>query len=308
MRTLVRFFFLPCAAALMLSCGSGEDFQDATLSEAMSGAIQSKTNAYRIATPQVDAVKGDHALLREGRSVHILAGDQFETLWQELEGNDFTLLVKKWANPYPHLRLLGYEMNGEEHLTDWVLAESELPLIIDHQLYDITFFEVVAVDEWGETVPRELVDGKIWTRAAVTSEVVEAEELEEMEAEADTAAVEDAAPEDMEEPLEEDEAPVEGEETEEDTTLVLQRVELADEERIHHRFTVAFGDFRFDVQPIGESSVELLLLGLEAGEKDFGIGGYITEIYPRRTAAETGSAGGFRIEVFDFGGKYVLLR
>ncbi len=73
-------------------------------------------------------------------------------------------------------------------------------------------------------------------------------------------------------------------------------------------YYVMVGGKKFELLPMDEDGVMLLLEGHEASGRRFGIGGYITELYPRREAESSGVAGRFQLEVFDFGGKYVLLR
>ncbi len=60
-------------------------------------------------------------------------------------------------------------MNGEIIDAQWVIAESELPLVVDHRLYDISFYEKVDLTTWEEIVPREMVDKKIWVKGGVES-------------------------------------------------------------------------------------------------------------------------------------------
>jgi len=186
MRSLAVLLALPLAL-LTLSCGGGEKFVDAGLADAMSGAIPSKTDTYRLTSPEVLAVKGDFALLREGMAYQILTADGFEEIYPTLEGNPFKLLVRKWRNPYPHLRLEGYEL-GEERLdTKWVLGESDLPTLVEHRLYDVSLYEAVDPAAWAGKLPADIAGKKIWMPAEVeflgTEEVVE----ERAPAVADTA-------------------------------------------------------------------------------------------------------------------------
>ncbi len=66
--------------------GGGEKYEDASLADAMGGAVLSKTDTYRIASPEVVAVKGGFALLKDGRTVQILAADRLYRYWAEFEG------------------------------------------------------------------------------------------------------------------------------------------------------------------------------------------------------------------------------
>ncbi|MFH1278527.1 MAG: hypothetical protein ABIK65_09125 [Candidatus Eisenbacteria bacterium] len=280
-------------AALTLSCGvlgGGEKYEDATLADAMSGAAPSKTDTYRLASPEVIAVKGGFALLKDGRTIQILAADRLYRYWPDLEGREFHLLVKKWPNPFPHLRLDGYELNGERIDTQWVIAESELPLLVDHRLYDTSFYEKSDVTGWAKTVPRDVVDKKIWVNGGVES--IPGIEVAEKEEAAPAGAIDMA----------------EGEEAVEDTE-VARGVSAYDADRgPSDVYFILVGGKKLELLPMEEDGVMLLLEGHEAEGRAFGIGGYITELYPKREAEKSGVTGRFQLEVFDFGGKYVLLR
>lgn len=298
MRRFARLTAL-LAVALTLSCGlfgGGEKYEDATLADAMSGAVPSKTNTYRLTTPNVVAVRGGFALLKDGHTVQILSADGFSKLWPQLEGRDFRLLVRKWPNPYPHLRMHAYELNGEQTDVQWVLAESELPLVVDHRLYDTSFYEKPDVAAWATAMPRDLVDKKIW----LTAENIQSFPIEVAPVAAETTAT--AVP-----TLGADEKAV-VEEALEDTEMVAGGHAVDEDASPLRRYVIAVGEKRFELLPVRETGVRLLLEGHEAEGTSFGLGGYVTELYPKRQAESTGLAGRFQLEVFDFGGKYVLQR
>lgn len=292
--------------SLTLSCGlfgGGEKYEDASLADAMSGAVPSSTNTYRLASPDVVAVQGGFALLQEGRTVQILAADRLYRYWPELEGRDFHLLVQKWPNPYPHLRLKGYELNGEQVETQWVIAESELPLVAGHRLYDISFYEKTDVSGWAEAVvPRDLVDVKVWLTGRVESipGTVAAAMDSAVPGGGGTAAAGVAAAGTIDD--------AEGEEAVVDTEVVKGGAAYDVDRGPNDVYFVIVGGKKFELLPVNEDGVMLLLEGLEAAGREFGFGGYITELYPRRQVQSTGVAGRFQLEVFDFGDKYVLLR
>ena len=289
-----------------LSCGilgGGEKYEDATLADAMSGAVRSGSNAYRLASPTIAVIQGDYALLREGRTVQILAADDFDEIGPGLEGKDFYLCVKKWASPYPHLRLQQIEMDGEKSETQWVLAESELPMLVDHQLYDTSTFQKIDVSGWEGDVPRELVDEKIWLSVKVRSVQVEREEVEVT---GETAG--EPADEMVNEITEIDEELAAELAEESDTMLAILGETEEEESGLVDIFYITVGGAEFEMLPLQEDGVMLLLKGQEAENRSFGLGGYITELYPRREAEQTGVTGRFQMHIFDFGGKYVLLR
>jgi hypothetical protein len=261
----------------------------------MSGAVLSKTNTFRLATPNIVVAQGDYALLRDGHTLQVMAADDFDEIYPDLEGQDFKLLVRKWPNPYPHLRLHGYELNGEKVDTRWVLGESELPLVVDHRLYDTSLYETVETAGWESGTPRNLVDEKIWVKATIESEPIE------VEADGEEPAGE----------TEEEAAPVEVDESDEelaDTLMIATGGGMGIEEGPSDRYFLTIGGRRFELITVNEDGVEVLLKGHEAAGNLFGVGGYISELFPRRQAAATGLDGMFQLEVFDFGDKFVLLR
>ncbi len=304
----MRFFAQSIALfslLIILSCGflgGGEKYQDATLADAMSGAVRSSSNAYRLASPNIAVIQRDFALLREGRTVQILTADDFDEIGPGLEGKDFYLYVKKWPSPYPHLRLQKIEVDGEKSETEWILAESELPMLVDHQLYDTSTFQKVDASGWEGDVPRELVDEKIWLSVKVRSVQVEPEEREAEE------AAGEPADEMVNEITELDEELAADLEEEGDTMSALLGDLEEEETGLVDVFYITVGGAEFEMLPLREDGVMLLLKGQEVENRSFGLGGYITELYPRREAERTGMAGKFQLHIFDFGGKYVLLR
>ncbi|MFH1680523.1 MAG: hypothetical protein ABIH26_07755 [Candidatus Eisenbacteria bacterium] len=298
MRILALFLGV-CFALLSLSCGGDERFVDATLADAMSGAVPSKTDAYRLASPEIVVVKGDFALLRDGRVYQILTADGFDEIYPRIEGSGFKLLVRKWQNPYPHLRLEGYELGEERVETEWVLGESDLPTLVEHRLYDVSFYEKTDPASWPKKLPDTLADKKIWLTARLEAFQTD-EEMEEPEEEE-----EPAVPGADDEDGEGEEPPAA--EAEPDTGMVSRAREVV-RKGPFDRFAIHVAGRKFNVHRIREDGIVLLLKGIAAEKETLPIGGFITEVYPARRAAEEGIAGTFKLEIFDFGGKYVLER
>ncbi len=287
-------------ATLVLSCGvlgGGEDYKDATIEQAMTGEVESSTDSYRLANPQVVAVKGDYAVLREGRYVQILAADGFDTLYTELQGKDHMLLVKKWPNPYPHFRFQGYVLEGEEHAGTWILGESELPLLIDPRLYDVSRFAKLDASGWEASgPPRDLVDQNIWIQVRVDKIEVEAEDLQVVE---ETDLI--VQPESLL-------AAALGEEAVSDTEMVMRGGAARTRRGQEYLFIAEAGGAKLMLPLVQEDGVKALMLALANEGKPFFMGGYITELFPRRRQAEVGANGSFQLQVFEYGGKYVILR
>jgi hypothetical protein len=297
MRSFAVLLALPFAL-LALSCGGGEKFVDAGLADAMSGAIPSKTDTYRLTSPEILVVKGDFALLRDGRAYQILTADGFEEIYPRLEGKAFKLLVRKWRNPYPHLRLEGYELGEERVDTKWVLGESDLPTLVEHRLYDVSLYESVDPAGWAGKLPADVAGKKIWMPAEVeflgTEEIV----VERAPAVADTADS-SARETEAEEVASADASP---------DTGVVSRAQGAPRTVRLDQFALRTGGLLFQLSPIREDGIALLLRALAAENRILPLGGYVSEINPSRPGGGGGPAGMFKLELFDFGGKYVLER
>lgn len=297
---------LIASIALSLACGGGAKYEEATANDAMNGTVLSSDNTYRLINPQVALVKGDYALLRESGTIHIMSADDFDELYPQIEGQDFTFLVRKWKKPYPHFRLHAVEMDGETVETKWVLGESELPLLIDPQLYDTSFFEPIDVAAWEEKAPSiTIVDSRImipatveWTVEEIIPEDEEAVDTLAEEGGETVETAEEAPP--VDEPVEE-EAVV-------DSGLVVSTERDTEQEKVRDIFQIVSATRRFDIVDFDEDGVKLLLIDLANQEKVFSIGCEVVDIYSRAVQQETGVVGKVQLTIFKYGDKYVMFR
>ncbi len=181
------FFAIVFGLLLLVSCNPFEQedkYVDATVSEAISGSVKSDTHTYRLTDPEIVAVEKDYALLREGNQFQIVTCDGFEDSLAAIGDGPPVLLVKNWANPYPHFRLRAFEVNGNPRPVSFVLAESELPLLMNRSVYDLSFYKPVDLRSWKEDPPAaDMVDQQILIRGHV----------EHRPAQADSAAAESPA-------------------------------------------------------------------------------------------------------------------
>ncbi|MBN1827512.1 MAG: hypothetical protein JW958_14790 [Candidatus Eisenbacteria bacterium] len=322
MRLRAYLLWVPLIA-LSLACGRGENYVDATANDAMSGSVESATDTYRIVDPDIAAVKGNFALLRQGRSVHLVTADDFEDLYPTLEGKDFSLLVRKWPREYPHFRLHGVEVGGETIETNWVLGESRMPLLIDKQLYDISLFDPIDITPWEETAPSlSLVDEKVWIPVTIewsVRELTEEEKIARKEAELALSIPEETAEEGEEaladtlgEPFSDTLAAgveeEEGKEKFDARGLLYPRERKIEEPTERDVFVITAAGRRFELIDFDEDGVKLLLIDMMKQGKTFPVGGYIVDVYPRRQQQEIGMTGKFQLAVFEYAGKYCMIR
>ena len=99
-----------------------------------------------------------------------------------------------------------------------------------------------------------------------------------------------------------------GEEAVSDAEMVLRGGATQPRRGQEYLFIADAGGAKLRLLPVPEEGVKALLLALANEKKSFSMGGYITELYPRRRQAEIGASGSFQLQVFEYGGKYVILR
>lgn len=281
-----RIFLSALVLLLFTSCGllNREDtYVDATVGQAISGSVESETATYKLHDVDVIALEEDYALLHDDHHLAILSGDGLEDTLASLEGTDYSLLVRNWANPYPHFRLRGIQVGEETRPMSWVLADSELPTLMDRKVYNLDFFESVDLAGWKETPPAiGMVDKQILVNGNLAREV---EMVEDEPAEAaETAEAADAGGEEME----------------------GEAAQPAMKENV--RYFIVQGEVRIEITPVAENGVRLLLEGIAAEGKAARYGGFMTKVNRSRERNATGSYGTFQLSVFDFGGKICILR
>ncbi len=276
---ILRFVFP--VILLVTSCGllgGEEEYEDATLSQIASGSVVSETETFRLVSPEIVAIEKDYALLRDGNQFQILSGDGLEDTLETLD-SDPAFLVKKWGYPYPHLRLQALEVEGLRRPISWILADSDLPTLVEKKTYTTSYFTKMKLADWKENgPPDDIKNEQIWVIGHLERvvEIVDPDDL----IDSDSGGEEDEFADTLETPL-----PAE----------------------IVHYFLEA-DSVKIELEPINENGVNLLLEGISSTGKQVALGGFLTETTGKNTRRETGVYGLLQVSAFEFAGKICLPR
>ncbi len=288
---------LPAFGLLLLlsSCNlfeKEETFVDASVAAAVNGTAVSETNTFRLADYDILAEGQDHLLLKAGNAIQIVAATGYQDSVARFGKKPDALLVKKWTNPYPHFRLRGYEVDGTRHDGSFVIAASELPILMDRKLYDTSFFQTYELAAWEEEMPDKLMGNMIGFVGSVERVVIDSTTLAKEAAAAEKAAKAKpkapAAPAADEAPAPGTEAPAPPKET--------------------VRYYISSGNVRVQIENTTEPGVRLLLDGMISQGKKGAFYGTINEVSPPKIRKDTKIYGKFQLSVFDFANRLCVLR
>lgn len=269
---------------LLSSCNlfdKEETFVDASVAAAVNGTVASETNTFRIADYDVLAQGQDHLLLKAGNAIQIVAATGYQDSITRFGKEPDALLVKKWTNPYPHFRLRGYEVDGVRHDGSFVIASSELPILMDRKLYDTSFFQTYELAAWEEEMPENVVGNMIGFAGTVERVLIDSTTLAK---EAAAAPKTPAPPEDPDAPA----------------------VEPAPKEAL--RYYISSGNVRLQIENTTEPGVRLLLDGMIAEAKTGAFYGAMNVVSPAKIRKDTQIYGKFQLSVFDFANRLCVLR
>lgn len=273
---------------LFSSCGlleKEETFVDASVAAAVNGTAQSETNTFRITDYDILAEGQDHLLLKAGNAIQIVAATGYQDSVASFGRKPDALLVKKWTNPYPHFRLRGYEVDGTRRDGSFVIAASELPILMDRKLYDTSFFQTYELAAWEEEMPENLIGNMIGFAGSVERVVIDSTTLAK-----EAAAAAKAAKGKQQAPATEPgaEAPVPPKEA--------------------VRYYLTSGNVRVLIENTTEPGVRLLLDGMITEGKKGAFYGTMNVVSPAKIRKDTKIYGKFQLSVFDFANRLCVLR